>query len=50
MCAKNEKELTILIQTVRIYNLVIGMEFSLEKCPSNEKRELTCDRGNRTTK
>ena len=30
--AKNEKELETLIQTVRIYNQDIGMEFGIEKC------------------
>ena len=30
--AKNEKELEILIQTVRIYSPDIGMEFGIEKC------------------
>ena len=29
--AKNEKELETLIQTVRIYNQDMGMEFSIEK-------------------
>ena len=30
--AKNEKELETLIQTIRIYNQDIGMEFGIEKC------------------
>ena len=30
--AKNEKELEILIHTVRIYSQDIGMEFGIEKC------------------
>ena len=30
--AKKEKELEILIQTVRIYSQDIGMEFVIEKC------------------
>ena len=30
--AKNERELETLIQTVRIYNQDIGMEFGIEKC------------------
>ena len=30
--AKNEKELEILIQAVRIYSEDIGMEFAIEKC------------------
>ena len=30
--AKNEKELEILIDTVRIYSQDIGMEFGIEKC------------------
>ena len=30
--AKNEKELEILIHTIRIYSQDIGMEFSIEKC------------------
>ena len=29
---KNERQLDILIQTVRIYSQGIGMEFSIEKC------------------
>ena len=29
---KNEKELEILIQAMRIYSQEIGMEFSIEKC------------------
>ena len=32
LCAKNEKDLKTLIQTVRIYSQDIGMEFSIEKC------------------
>ena len=43
--AKNEKELEILIQAVRIYNQDIGMEFGIEKCPmlvmKSGKRHLT---------
>ena len=30
--AKNGKELEILIQAVRIYSEIIGMEFGIEKC------------------
>ena len=30
--ARNEKELKTLIQTVRIYNEDVGMEFGVEKC------------------
>ena len=30
--AKNEKELEILIHTIRIYSQDIGMEFGIEKC------------------
>ena len=30
--AKNEKELEILIHTVRTYSQDIGMEFGIEKC------------------
>ena len=30
--AKNEKEFETIIETVRIYNLDIGMEFGKEKC------------------
>ena len=30
--AKNEKELEILVQTIRIYSQDIGMEFGIEKC------------------
>ena len=30
--AKNEKELEILIQTIRIYSQDTGMEFGIEKC------------------
>ena len=30
--AKNKRELETLIQTVRIYNQDIGMEFGIEKC------------------
>ena len=30
--SKNEKELKKLIQTIRIYNQDIGMEFTIEKC------------------
>ena len=43
--AKNEKELETLIHAVRIYNLDIGMEFSIEKCVmlvlESGKRHLT---------
>ena len=30
--AKNERELEIQMQTVRIYSQDIGMEFGIEKC------------------
>ena len=30
--AKKEKELATLLQTIRIYNQGMGMEFSIEKC------------------
>ena len=43
--AKNEKELETLIQTVRIYSQVIGMEFGIEKCAmlvmKSGKRHMT---------
>ena len=43
--AKNEKELETLIQTVRIYNQDIGMEFGIDKCVmivmESGKRRLT---------
>ena len=43
--AKNEKELEILIQAVRIYSQDIGMECSIEKCAmpvmKSGKRHLT---------
>ena len=43
--AKNEKELEILIHTVRIYSRDIGMEFGIEKCAmlimKSGKRQLT---------
>ena len=40
--AKNEKELKILIHTVRIYSQDIGMEFGIEKCAlKSGKRHLT---------
>ena len=43
--AKNEKELEILIHTVRIYSQDIGMEFGIEKCAllvmKSGKRHLT---------
>ena len=50
--AKNEKELEILIHTVRIYSQYIGMGFGIEKMcrTSNEKREMTHDERNGTTK
>ena len=32
LCAKNEKELVNLLQTIRIYSQNIGMKFSLENC------------------
>ena len=42
---KNEKELKILIRTVRIYSQDIGMEFGIEKCAmlvmKSSKRQLT---------
>ena len=42
---KNEKELEILIQPIRIYSQDIGMEFGLEKCAMlimrNGKRQMT---------
>ena len=42
---KNEKELEILIHTVRIYSQDIGMEFGIEKCAmlvmNSGKRHLT---------
>ena len=41
----NEKELQTLIQTVRIYNQDIGMEFGIEKCAmlvmKSGKRRIT---------
>ena len=40
--AKKEKELVILIQTIRIYSLDIGMEYSIEKCAM-----LRLENGNR---
>ena len=43
--AKNEKELEALIQTIRIYNQNIRMEFGIEKCAmliiKSGKREQT---------
>ena len=30
--AKNKKEPEVLIQTIRMYSLAIGIEFSIEKC------------------
>ena len=43
--AKNEKELKILIQAVRIYSHNIGMEFGIEKCATlimkSGKRHMT---------
>ena len=43
--AKNEKELEILIHTIRIYSQDIGMEFGIEKCAllvmKSGKRHLT---------
>ena len=43
--AKNEKELDILIQRIKIYSLDIGMEFGIEKCNmlvmKNGKRQIT---------
>ena len=43
--AKNEKELEILIHTVRIYRQDIGVEFGMEKCAmlvmKSSKRHLT---------
>ena len=43
--AKNEDELEILIQTVRIFRQDIGMEFDIEKCAmlvmKNSKRHMT---------
>ena len=43
--AKNEKELEILIHTVRIYNQDTGMEFDIERCVmlimKSGKRHLT---------
>ena len=41
--AKHEKELEILIQTLRIYNEVIGIEFGIEKMchANNEKQKMT---------
>ena len=43
--AKNEKELETHIQTVRIYNQDIGMEFGIEKCAmfvmKSDKRHIT---------
>ncbi len=42
---KMKKELEILTQTVKIYNLVIGMEFGIETCAMvimrSEKRHIT---------
>ena len=39
----NEKELETLIQTIRIYNQDVGMEFGIEKCAililKNKQRE-----------
>ena len=32
LCAKNEKELELLIHTVRIYSRNIGMELGIGKC------------------
>ena len=44
-----KKELEILIQTIRIYSQVIGMELGIEKCAmlimKKEKREITDRRG-----
>ena len=34
---KNEKELEILIKTIKIYCQDIGMEFSIEKCKSKKR-------------
>ena len=49
--AKNEKELEILIQTVRIHSDDIGILFVREKClANNEKRKTTNYGKNRTTK
>ena len=52
LCAKNEKELETLIQSLRIYSQDIGMEFGKENCIMliMRKRETTYDRKNRTTK
>ena len=44
LLVKNEKELEILIKTIRIYSQYIGMEFGIEKCAifimKKEKREV----------
>ena len=40
--AKNEKELEILIQVLRIYSEDIGMQFGREKCTMKRgKRQMT---------
>ena len=50
--AKNEKELEIFIQVVRIYSEDIGMEFGIEKMRHvhNEKEKTIYDGRNRSTK
>ena len=40
--AKNEKELETFIQTMKIYNQDIGMEFEIEKCI---KLIINCGKG-----
>ena len=48
--AKNEKELEILIQVIRIYSQDIGIEFDTEKCAMFiMKWEKTSKGRNRTT-
>ena len=49
---ENQKELDILIQTIRIYKQDIGMEFSIEKMyhANNEKQKKTNNGRNRTAR
>ena len=48
---KTERELATLIQTVRIYNQYIGVEYSIEnRHANNEKRETKHDGSDRPNK
>ena len=49
--AKNEKELVILAQIIRIYSQDAGMDFSIKMCHADyEKGNKTNSRRNRTAK